>query len=68
MPGPALNSLIRRLETITSLSDGEKNGILNLPAKLTHLRQVGYNAPFTPLEAAVTDLVTHHLAHSDPYL
>src|SRR3954469_23352045 len=38
MPGPALNSLIRRLETITSLSDGEKNGILNLPAKLTHLR------------------------------
>jgi ADP-L-glycero-D-manno-heptose 6-epimerase len=37
-------------------------------AKLTRLRQAGYNAPFTPLEAAVTDLVTHHLAQSDPYL
>jgi ADP-L-glycero-D-manno-heptose 6-epimerase len=34
----------------------------------TRLRQAGYNAPFTPLEAAVTDLVTHHLAQSDPYL
>ena len=37
-------------------------------AKLTRLRQAGYNAPFTPLEAAVTDLVTHHLAQNDPYL
>lgn len=37
-------------------------------AKLTRLRQAGYNAPFTPLEAAVTDLVTHHLVQSDPYL
>jgi CRP-like cAMP-binding protein len=37
MPGFALNTLIRRLDTITSLSDQEKNGILNLPAKLTHL-------------------------------
>jgi ADP-L-glycero-D-manno-heptose 6-epimerase len=37
-------------------------------AKLTRLRQAGYNAPFTPLEAAVTDLVTNHLAQSDPYL
>jgi ADP-L-glycero-D-manno-heptose 6-epimerase len=37
-------------------------------AKLTRLRQAGYNAPFTPLETAVTDLVTHHLAQSDPYL
>jgi ADP-L-glycero-D-manno-heptose 6-epimerase len=37
-------------------------------AKLTRLRQAGYNAPFTPLEAAVTDLVIHHLAQSDPYL
>jgi len=37
-------------------------------AKLTRLRQAGYNAPFAPLEAAVTDLVTHHLAQSDPYL
>ena len=37
-------------------------------AKLTRLRQAGYNAPFTPLEAAVTDLVTHHLAQRDPYL
>jgi hypothetical protein len=30
MPGLALYSLIRRLDTITSLSDQEKNGILNL--------------------------------------
>ena len=37
-------------------------------ATLTRLRQAGYNTPFTPLEAAVTDLVTHHLAQSDPYL
>ncbi len=37
-------------------------------AKLTRLRQAGYNAPFTSLEAAVTDLVTNHLAQSDPYL
>jgi ADP-L-glycero-D-manno-heptose 6-epimerase len=37
-------------------------------AKLTRLRQAGYNAPFTPLEAAVTALVTNHLAQSDPYL
>jgi len=37
-------------------------------AKLTRLRQAGYNAPFTPLEAAVADLVTHHLGQSDPYL
>jgi ADP-L-glycero-D-manno-heptose 6-epimerase len=37
-------------------------------ATLTRLRQAGYNAPYTPLEAAVTDLVTHHLAQRDPYL
>ena len=37
-------------------------------AKLTRLRQAGYNVPFTPLETAVTDLVTYHLAQSDPYL
>ena len=37
-------------------------------ATLTRLRQAGYNTPFTPLEAAVTDLVTHHLAQPDPYL
>ena len=37
-------------------------------AKMTRLRQAGYNAPFTPLEAAVTDFVTAHLAQSDPYL
>jgi len=37
-------------------------------ARLTRLRQAGYNTPFTPLEAAVTDLVTHHLAQPDPYL
>jgi ADP-L-glycero-D-manno-heptose 6-epimerase len=37
-------------------------------ARMTRLRQAGYNAPFTPLEAAVQDFVTNHLAHSDPYL
>jgi CRP-like cAMP-binding protein len=35
---PALNTLIRRLDTITSLSDQEKNGIFNLPAKFADLR------------------------------
>ena len=37
-------------------------------AKMSRLRRAGYNAPFTPLEDAVTDLVTRHLAQSDPYL
>ena len=37
-------------------------------AKVTRLREAGYNAPFTPLEAAVSDFVTHHLAQTDPYL
>ena len=37
-------------------------------AAMSRLRQAGYNAPFTPLEAAVRDLVTNHLAQSDPYL
>ena len=37
-------------------------------ARMTRLRQAGYNAPFTPLEAAVQDFVTNHLAQSDPYL
>jgi len=37
-------------------------------ASLTRLRAAGYNAPFTPLEAAVEDFVTNHLAQPDPYL
>jgi ADP-L-glycero-D-manno-heptose 6-epimerase len=37
-------------------------------ATMTRLRQAGYNAPFTPLEAAVQDFVTNHLAQNDPYL
>jgi ADP-L-glycero-D-manno-heptose 6-epimerase len=37
-------------------------------ARISRLRQAGYNAPFTPLEDAVTDFVTHHLAQPDPYL
>ena len=37
-------------------------------ARMGRLRQAGYNAPFTPLEDAVTDFVTHHLAQPDPYL
>ena len=37
-------------------------------AKLSRLRQAGYNAPFTPLEAAVNDFVTSYLAQPDPYL
>ena len=37
-------------------------------AAMTRLRLAGYNVPFTPLEAAVQDFVTNHLAQSDPYL
>src|SRR5438874_1634664 len=37
-------------------------------AAMSRLRQAGYNAPFTPLEAAVRDCVVNHLAQSDPYL
>jgi ADP-L-glycero-D-manno-heptose 6-epimerase len=37
-------------------------------ARLSRLRAAGYNAPFTPLEAAVEDFVTKHLAQPDPYL
>ena len=37
-------------------------------AQMSRLRQAGYNAPFTPLEAAVHDFVTNHLAQSDPYV
>jgi ADP-L-glycero-D-manno-heptose 6-epimerase len=37
-------------------------------ASISRLRQAGYNAPFTPLEAAVRDCVVNHLAQSDPYL
>ncbi|MGH7046427.1 MAG: ADP-glyceromanno-heptose 6-epimerase [Stellaceae bacterium] len=37
-------------------------------ATIEKLRQAGYRAPFTPLEAAVQDFVTQHLSSSDPYL
>ena len=37
-------------------------------ARLSRLRAAGYNAPFTPLEAAVEDFVTNYLAQPDPYL
>jgi len=37
-------------------------------ARMSRLRQAGYNAPFTPLEDAVADFVTHYLAQADPYL
>ncbi len=36
-------------------------------AKMERLRTAGYDAPFTPLEAAVEDYVTRFLSHSDPY-
>jgi CRP-like cAMP-binding protein len=38
MPHQALKPLIRRLETITSLSEDEKKAILDLPAKVVDLR------------------------------
>jgi ADP-L-glycero-D-manno-heptose 6-epimerase len=37
-------------------------------APMGRLRQAGYNAPFTPLEDAVRDCVTQHLAKGDPYM
>ena len=37
-------------------------------AKMGRLRAAGYDAPFTPLEAAVADCVQNHLAQPDPYL
>ena len=37
-------------------------------AQMTKLRAAGYAAPFTPLEDAVADYVTHYLARPDPYL
>ena len=37
-------------------------------AKMGRLRAAGYNAPFTPLEAAVADCIQNHLAQPDPYL
>ena len=37
-------------------------------ANMSRLRGIGYNAPFTPLEDAVRDCVTQHLAQPDPYL
>jgi ADP-L-glycero-D-manno-heptose 6-epimerase len=37
-------------------------------AKISRLRQAGYNAPFSPLEDAVRDCVMNHLAQPDPYL
>ena len=36
-------------------------------ADMTHLRSVGYKAPFTPLEEGVADYINQYLATSDPY-
>jgi hypothetical protein len=38
MPHQALSQLIRRLESITSLSEDEKKAILVLPVKVAELR------------------------------
>ena len=37
-------------------------------ARVDRLRAAGYTAPFTPLEAGVTDYVRNYLATADPYL
>ena len=37
-------------------------------ATMARLRAAGYHAPFTPLDDAVADFVSHYLAQSDPYL
>jgi ADP-L-glycero-D-manno-heptose 6-epimerase len=37
-------------------------------ASIAKLRRSGYTAPFTPLEEAIEDYVTKHLATGDPYL
>jgi ADP-L-glycero-D-manno-heptose 6-epimerase len=37
-------------------------------ARMSRLRQAGYNAPFTRLEEAVRDCVSGHLMQPDPYL
>jgi ADP-L-glycero-D-manno-heptose 6-epimerase len=37
-------------------------------AKMSRLRQAGYNARFTPLEDAVRDCVAGYMARPDPYL
>ncbi|HEY8267412.1 MAG TPA: ADP-glyceromanno-heptose 6-epimerase [Xanthobacteraceae bacterium] len=36
-------------------------------ARMERLRAAGYDAPFTPLETAVEDYVTHYLDRDDPY-
>ena len=36
-------------------------------ASLSHMRRIGYEAPFTSLEAAVGDYVNSYLAAADPY-
>jgi len=36
-------------------------------ARMERLRAAGYDAPFTPLEAAVEDYVMHYLDRDDPY-
>ncbi|HEX3864063.1 MAG TPA: ADP-glyceromanno-heptose 6-epimerase [Stellaceae bacterium] len=37
-------------------------------ARMSRLREIGYNAPFMSLEDAVRDCVTQHLALPNPYL
>jgi len=36
-------------------------------ARMDRLRAAGYTAPFTPLEAGITDYVQNYLAQPDPY-
>jgi ADP-L-glycero-D-manno-heptose 6-epimerase len=36
-------------------------------ADMTHLRSIGYKAPFTPLEDGVADYISQYLAKADPY-
>jgi ADP-L-glycero-D-manno-heptose 6-epimerase len=37
-------------------------------ARMSRLREIGYNAPFTTLEEAVDDYVVRYLSQSDPYM
>ena len=37
-------------------------------AKMSRLREIGYNTPFTTLEEAVDDYVIRYLSQSDPYM
>jgi ADP-L-glycero-D-manno-heptose 6-epimerase len=57
-----------RIEYVDTPPEIRSNCQYVTEAKLSRLHAAGYNAPFTPLEEAVADFVTHHLAKPDPYL